>query len=73
MAMQRVTSSVPFAKIFEETELFTDLKDKVCLIVQFMRRAELYLLTAQNSSIGDLVTDSLSHQLLILEHTMVDL
>ena len=26
-----------------------------------------------DSSIGDLVTDSLSHQLLILEHTMVDL
>ena len=45
----QLTSSVPFAKMFEETELFTDLKDEVCLIVQFMRRAELYLLTAQNS------------------------
>ena len=25
MAMLRATSSVPFAKMFEETELFTDL------------------------------------------------
>ena len=53
--MLRATSSVPFAKMFEETELFTDLKLSLCLIGQFMRRAELYFLAVQNSSMPNLV------------------